>query len=81
MDHKEASNVIEKALNTVISENKDWEEGDMLVEWVVVAYVTNPESERGSAYPMYFSNGEIPTYRARGLLTTGIKVLNDVEME
>jgi hypothetical protein len=75
MESHETSTVIEKALNSVLSEQEDWEEGDLLVEWAVIAYVANPNSEKGSAYPMFFSNGELPTYRARGLFTTGLKYL------
>lgn len=81
MDGKEASDIIEKALTEVISQEEDTEEGDMLVEWAVIAYVSNPASEKGSAYPMYFSNGEIPTYRARGLFVTALKYFENVELE
>lgn len=75
MNSKEASNVVEAALNKVLSEMPDYEEGDLLVEWVLIAYVANPDDEKNSAYPMLFSNGEMPTYRARGLLQTGLMSL------
>lgn len=75
----EVSDKIEAVLNEVLTKEDDYEEGDILVEWVVIAYVTNPDSEKESAYPMLFSNGEIPTYRARGLLTTGLMYLNQIE--
>jgi hypothetical protein len=76
MEAKEVSNRVESVLNEVLSEYEDHEDGDILVDWIVVAYVTNPDSEKESAYPMLFSNGEMPTYRARGLLTTGLVYLN-----
>ena len=75
MERKEASDVIETALNSVLSENEEWEDGDILIEWAVIAYVDNPQSEKGTAYPMFFSNGEIPGYRARGLFLTGLEYL------
>lgn len=76
MERKDASNTIEAAVNSVISEDEDWEEGDILVEWVLVAYVANPDKEKGSSYPMYYSNGEMATHRARGLLITGLGYLD-----
>lgn len=75
MANSPASDLIEEALNQAIRTNEDFEDGDVLVEWVVVAYTANPERDKGSGYPMFYSNGEIPTYRARGLLTTGLLYL------
>lgn len=72
---REDSTKIEKVLQEVMFEMDDSEEGDLLIEWVVVAYVTNPDDEKNSAYPMLYSNGEMPTYRARGLLETGLIML------
>lgn len=77
MDRDEISAKIEQVLNTVISEMEDHEDGDFLVDWIVVAYVTNTDSERGDAYPMLYSNGIMPTYKARGLLTTGLMFLDN----
>lgn len=74
MANNEHSDGIEKAILEGMAANEGYTEGDMLVEWVVVAYVTNP-SESTDAYPMFFSNGSIPTYRARGLLHTGLKMI------
>jgi hypothetical protein len=76
VDPKEASNIIEEALNKVVASQDDWEEGDLLIEWAVVAYMTNSDEEKGSSYPMFFSNGLIPLYRARGLFTTALFYLN-----
>lgn len=76
MDAKERSNQIEAVLNEVIPEIEGYEEGDILVEWIVVAYVTNPGDEEGAAaYPLIYSNGVMPYYRARGLLVTGLEYL------
>lgn len=81
MDRKENSDKIEKVLAEVMFEMEDHEAGDLLVDWIVVAYVTNPDNEKESAYPMLYSNGEMPTYRARGLLATGLKFLNEDDGE
>jgi hypothetical protein len=75
MDNKEMSNVVEAALNSVVPEMEDYIEGDLLVEWVVVAYVTNPDVEKASAYPILYSNGHIPSHRAIGLLRNGLRHL------
>ena len=79
MGLKETSDKVEAVLNSVMHEDEDFEEGDILVDWMVIAYVDNTDREKASAYPMLFSNGEMPTYRARGLLMTGLKFLEDVE--
>jgi len=77
MDSKEVSDKVEAVLNELLSEMEDHEEGDLLVDWVLVTYVTNPDKEKKSAYPMLWSNGEIPVYRALGLLRIGLMSLND----
>jgi hypothetical protein len=69
---KEASDLVEAALNQAIQSNTDHEDGDLLLDWVLIAYVSNPDAEKRSGYPMLFSNGDMPTYRARGLLTTAL---------
>lgn len=75
MDRKEASNLIEAALNQSLQSNEDYEEGDLLMDWVVVAYTANPDEEKGGSYPVFYPNGTIPTYRARGLLRTALTML------
>ena len=42
-----------------------------------MAYVTNPDRDQTSAYPMIVSNGDIPIYRASGLLMIGVEILKD----
>lgn len=79
MANNEASDMIEAVLNEAIKSNEDHDAGDLLVDWVVVAYVTNPDKEKGSGYPMFYSNGDMPGYRARGLLTTGLMYLGQEE--
>lgn len=74
---KEQSDKVERVLNEVLPELEGHSEGDLLVDWIVVAYVTNPDKEEGSGYPMLYSNGDMPTYRARGLLITGMIALED----
>lgn len=78
MTDKEASNLVESAISQALESVEDHEEGDILVEWVVIAYVSNPDEGGTNGYPMLFSNGEIPTYRARGLLTTALMKLQDI---
>lgn len=70
MTDKEASDLIEAALNQVIASLEDYEEGDILGDWILVAHTSNPEAVKGESYPMFFSNGHMATYRARGLLST-----------
>lgn len=72
---KKNADKVEKVLQEVMFEMDDSEEGDLLIDWIVIAYVTNPDDEKDSAYPMLYSNGEMPTYRARGLLETGLVLL------
>lgn len=68
MNAKEASDMIEKAIEAALPSNEDYDSGDILMDWVVVAYAANPDREIGGAYPMFFRDGEMPDYRARGLL-------------
>lgn len=79
MDSKQMSDKVEAALNRVLPHLDGHSDGDLLVEWVVVAYVANPDKEEGSGYPMLYSNGTMPTYRVRGLLSTAMIHLNDAE--
>lgn len=76
MYSKESSDIIEKALNEVMRMDEDWEEGDMLVEWATIGYIANPDSDKSSAYPIFYSTGEMPVHRARGLFTTALHFLN-----
>ncbi len=76
MANNKASDIVEKALNEVLHLIEDYEEGDVLVDWVVVAFVANPDAEKNSGYPMIFPNGEMPLYRARGLLGTALVKLD-----
>jgi hypothetical protein len=75
----EVSDLVETVLNRALSCMEDHEEGDILVDWVVVAYVTNPDKEKRSGYPMLFANGEMPDYRARGLLHTALLTIGEEE--
>jgi hypothetical protein len=81
MEPKEMSNKVESVLYEVLSEFDDHEDGDMLVDWIVIANVENPDSEKASAYPMIYSNGIMASYRARGLLVTGLEYLKVKEDE
>ncbi len=75
MANNHYSDGIEKAILEAMTSNEDYKEGDMLVEWVVISYAANPDEDT-VAYPMFFSNGNMPTYRARGLLHTGLKMID-----
>jgi hypothetical protein len=72
MDAKEMSDTIESALLQVLPEHGDYEEGDVLIEWVLISYVTNPDEEKMSSYPMFVSNNSMAGHRVRGLLLTGM---------
>lgn len=75
MANNEASDLIEAAIEQALPQFEEHEQDDMVVEWVVIAYVANAK-ENDSRYPMLFSNGNLATHRARGLLHTGLKMLN-----
>lgn len=78
MKNAEASRLIEaafeEALRLVFG---DHEVGDLLQSWVIVGHVANIDSDKGDGYPMLLSNGRLPIHIARGLLHTGLKMLND----
>lgn len=73
---KEASDIIEEALNKAVSKLDGYQEGDFIGDWIVVGYSSNPDTEKGGAYPMLFSNGNMPDYRAKGLLSTAMLYLD-----
>lgn len=75
MTNEEVSRVIEDAFSKVMPEIEGYEEGDLLIDWVLIAAVTNPNDDSGYAYPMFFMNGEAPAYRTLGLFATGTKLL------
>lgn len=78
MDSSEASKLIEAALEEALKMTfEDQEVGDLLDHWIVVAHVANIDPEKGDGYPMFLSNGHLPTHIARGLLHTGLKMLNE----
>jgi hypothetical protein len=70
------SDAIEKAILEGLTSYEEYSEGDMLIEWVVVAYVANP-SESTDGYPMFFSNGNMPPHRVYGLLHIGLKSIDN----
>lgn len=70
------ANRIEDAINEALKTLDGHRDGDILVEWALIAYVVNPEDEEADGYPMLFSNGEIATYKARGLFETALHMLN-----
>lgn len=72
MDNNEASDLIELALNEAMKSSEDYREGDVIVDWVLVGFTTHPDVEEGYSYPTFYSNGEMPHYRARGLLMTAL---------
>jgi hypothetical protein len=74
--HEEASNIVEKALQEAITMMDGYDDGDILVEWALVAYVTNVSNEENSeVYPTMFSNGSMATHRAVGLFHAGIDMI------
>lgn len=72
MASNEASELIEAALTEALKTNEDYEEGDILVEWAVIGFAANAEKDKGNSYPIFYSNNDIPHYRARGLFLTGL---------
>lgn len=81
MANNDPSDLVESALNKALTLMEGNEEGDILVEWVVVAFVHRLDNSKPHAYPMLFSNGEIPTHSAIGLLETGLNILHTGQAE
>lgn len=78
MNNIEASALIEVAFEQALKlVFEDHRVGDLLQSWVIIGHVANIDSDEGDGYPMMFSNGRVPTHVARGLLHTGMKMLND----
>lgn len=77
MTDKEESNKIEQAIVESFENDEDCREGDILVEWVMIAFATNPDESLGDGYLIRYSNGHIPVYRARGLLHQALIALDD----
>ena len=69
------SDLIEAAIVEAMTELEGHKDGDVLVDWIVVAFADNPDEEEGVAYPMFYSNGNMAKYKARGLLVTGLTEL------
>lgn len=67
----------EKALNIKFDE---YVEGDMLVEWVIVGFVSNLEATT-NGYPVLVSNGNMPSHHLRGLLHTALKMCDEAKGE
>jgi hypothetical protein len=76
-----ASDLIEEGIMSAFMSDEDYDEDDMLVDWVVVSYTDNPNKEKGGAYPMLFSNGVMPRYIAIGLLANGLAALKNSDQE
>ena len=72
--HEDASNIIEEAINKACEISEGHEDGDILIEWALVAYITNPNRpvDTQEVYPVFYSNGNMPTHRAVGLFQAGI---------
>lgn len=70
MEDKDAE-LIEVAISKALSNSDDYDSSDILTDWVIVTYVSNPDDEK-SGYPMLFSNG-IPPHKVVGLLNIGLE--------
>lgn len=75
MDHKEASDIIEAAINSALPANEDYRETDMLLDWVVVGFVDSPDSDT-CAYPIFVRDSNMPTYKLRGLLEHALSLIS-----
>jgi hypothetical protein len=80
MANSKESDLVEAALNEAIKDLDGYKDGDLLVDWAVVCFVAGPDKEAGSGYPMLFSNGDLPNYRAKGLLVQGLDILRRNEI-
>lgn len=73
MDALEASNKIEAALNEVIKEHEDARNGDVLMDWILIAQISNPDPEAGTGYPMFVANNDMAIHRVVGLLDIALR--------
>lgn len=80
MANNESSDRIEAALVEALKDHDMSEEGDILGDWLIIGHCANPGLAT-HGYPMLFSNGNVPTHVARGLLETGMLMLNRGELD
>jgi hypothetical protein len=80
MANSETSDTIEAAIEQCIDKIPGYTDGDVLGDWVLICYVANPDEEKGGGYPRFLANGNMPNYRLRGLLDTGLKKLDHEEL-
>lgn len=80
MANSKNSDLVEAALNEAIKDLNGRDDSDILIDWVVVCYVANPDKENRSGYPMLYSNGELANYRAKGLLVQGLDLIRRDEI-
>lgn len=71
MTREEASDLIEAAILQAMTTMEGYDSNDVVVDWVAIAYVANPDSNKGG-YPTFYSNAYMATYRARGLFLQGL---------
>jgi hypothetical protein len=79
MTDKEASDLIEAAIAQAMTANEDYDPNDVIVDWVAIAYVANPDREKGGGYPTFYANGEMANYRAIGLFQQGCIITQQEE--
>lgn len=79
MNAKEASDIIEKAIQEAIMGMGYYHPDDMLVEWALICYVANPDDPGKSCYPEFYSDGSIAHHKAIGLHNVALKHLHDEE--
>lgn len=80
MANNRGSDLIEAALNEAIKDLDGHDDSDILMDWVVVCFVTSPDKETGNGYPTLYSNGELPNYRAKGLLVQALDQIRKDEI-
>jgi hypothetical protein len=73
--NSKSSDRIEAAFVEALKDHEMSEDGDILGDWLIIGHLANPD-RTDHGYPMLFSNGNVPGHVARGLLKTGILIIN-----
>lgn len=71
-----------EALQQELEGADDYEQGDVVVEFITVAVFQNFETGRSGTFVMTSSepdSGFFPAYRAKGLLTDGLDIIREGE--
>lgn len=67
------------ALQEELEEADDFEQGDVVVEFITVAVFQNFETGKSGTFIMTSNDETFPSYRAKGLLLDGLDIVRSGE--